>query len=73
MNTSLSILDITESTTETMELTAQNPLSEFVKLNDQIYLYEPGKHPPHRCLVIICAWLFAAPRHIAKYTRLSPP
>lgn len=65
---------------ETMALAAQNPLSGFIELNNQVFLYEPREPPlpppaagdrgPGRCLVIICAWLFAAPRHIAKYTRL---
>ncbi|KAL4908401.1 hypothetical protein BDW74DRAFT_147393 [Aspergillus multicolor] len=49
-------------------------LRNFSRLNNQISLYtssqQPrGSHEPPT-LVVVCAWLFAAPKHIAKYTQL---
>ena len=49
--------------------------SDFVPLGPRISLYTPAK-PTKGQLVIICTWLGAAPKHIAKYTavyqRIAP-
>ncbi|KAL4778257.1 hypothetical protein BJX76DRAFT_343752 [Aspergillus varians] len=48
------------------------PLAGFSRLNSQVSLYtSPIQHPNKPpTLVVLCAWLFAAPKHIAKYTQL---
>ncbi|MCJ1288479.1 hypothetical protein MMC34_000007 [Xylographa carneopallida] len=50
-------------------------LSEFVPLGPRISLYTPAK-PAKGQLIIICTWLGAAPKHVAKYTavyqRIAP-
>ncbi|KAL4904448.1 hypothetical protein BDW74DRAFT_30945 [Aspergillus multicolor] len=48
-----------------------NPLTGFSRLTSQISLYTSPAQPSHPpTLIILCPWLFAAPRHIAKYTQL---
>lgn len=44
-------------------------LSEFVSLGHRISLYTPEK-PITGQLIVICTWLGAAPKHIAKYTNV---
>jgi hypothetical protein len=50
---------------------SQRPLSEFERLSETAYLYTPPstvqRHPHHPALLILCSWMDAAPRHIAKY------
>ncbi|KAK2746059.1 hypothetical protein FQN57_003399 [Myotisia sp. PD_48] len=47
-------------------------LKEFTKLNSQIYLYKSSCNEPltKPCLIVICAWLFATPKHVDKYIQL---
>lgn len=42
-------------------------LDEFLKLQPNIFLYTPSEYQVSR-LVILCTWLGAADKHIAKYT-----
>ncbi|KAF2461648.1 hypothetical protein BDY21DRAFT_332800 [Lineolata rhizophorae] len=55
-----------------------NPLAAFQRLNDSVYLYDPSTAtaPASADLVILCSWMDAAPKHIAKYVegyvRLRP-
>lgn len=50
-------------------------LSDFVPLGPRISLYSPA-NPTRGQLIILCTWLGAAPKHIAKYTtvynRIAP-
>ena len=43
-------------------------LADFILIGPQTFLYTPPK--PTRQLIILCTWLGAAPKHIAKYTVL---
>ncbi|KAL2041639.1 hypothetical protein N7G274_005423 [Stereocaulon virgatum] len=43
------------------------PLSDFIPLGPRISLYTPA-NPTRGQLIILCTWLGAAPKHIAKYT-----
>ncbi|KAL1305046.1 hypothetical protein AAFC00_001987 [Neodothiora populina] len=53
----------------------QSPLQNFNKLTDAISLSEPTTKPLHSkivpddiSLIVICAWMEATPKHIAKYS-----
>jgi len=58
----------------------KEPLWEFIELGDGQHLYTPPQSikdsgtpfsttsTVHPGLIIFCSWLFAAPRHMAKYT-----
>ncbi|KAL4821964.1 hypothetical protein BDW67DRAFT_149915 [Aspergillus spinulosporus] len=48
------------------------PLEAFSRLNSQVSLYTSPVQDPDQppALVIICSWLFAAPKHIAKYAQI---
>jgi hypothetical protein len=52
-----------------------SPISGFVSLGTRISLYTPMK-PTKGQLIIMCTWLGAAPKHIAKYVaayqRIAP-
>lgn len=58
-----------------VDMEASKPLGAFSRLNSQISLYtSPIQHtdqPP--ALVVICSWLFAAPKHIANMPRSTKP
>lgn len=48
-------------------------LTEFLSLNAQVSLYTsptPGPDTHNPTLIVLCTWLFASRRHIAKYTQL---
>ena len=49
--------------------TAASRLDGFCKIGPRTSLFTPSKPTPGQ-LVIICTWLGAAPKHIAKYTGL---
>lgn len=49
------------------------PLSGFIRTGSNSFEYRPGTHtqptlPNSPDLIVICSWLDAEPRHIAKYT-----
>ncbi|KAL4876517.1 hypothetical protein BJY04DRAFT_199819 [Aspergillus karnatakaensis] len=52
--------------------TSTRHLDGFVQLNSQVYLRQgdalTDKNRP--TLIVLCAWMFAAPKHIQKYTQL---
>ncbi len=48
-------------------MTTLSPRSEFVPLGPRISLYTP-EQPITGQMIIICTWLGAIPKHIAKYT-----
>lgn len=56
-------------------MTSLSPRPDFVALGTRISLYTP-ENPVTGQLIIICTWLGAAPKHIAKYTtvyqRIAP-
>lgn len=56
-------------------MTSLSPRPNFVSLGSRISLYTPEK-PITGHLIIVCTWLGAAPKHIAKYTavyqRIAP-
>ncbi|KEF53965.1 uncharacterized protein A1O9_09760 [Exophiala aquamarina CBS 119918] len=56
----------------------KHPLAAFTALNDRVFIYKPlekgdpepvtaSQKPSIPDLVVVCAWAFAQPRHIAKY------
>lgn len=49
--------------------TAASRLDQFRKIGPRTSLFTPSKPTPGQ-LIIICTWLGAAPKHIAKYTGL---
>ena len=49
--------------------TATSRLDEFRRIGPRTSLFTPSKPTPGQ-LIIMCTWLGAAPKHIAKYTRL---
>ena len=49
--------------------TASKTLADFVSIGPRTCLYSPPQPVPGQ-LIIICTWLGAAKKHIAKYTKL---